>query len=65
MPFGMEKVKLVTASPSEGFQIPVSATLKSNIYFSEKSPPPLTATLLEILFHISALSIFCDPKCTA
>lgn len=61
----MEMVKLITASFSEGFQIPVFVTLKSNIYFAEKSPPPLTATLLEILFHISALFIFCDPKCTA
>lgn len=61
----MEKVKLIMASSSEGFQIPVFVALKSNIYFAEKSPLPLTATLLEILFRISALFIFCDPKCTA
>lgn len=61
----MEKVELVTDSPSEGFQIPVSATLKSNTYFSQKSPPPMTATLLETVFHFSAHFIFYDPKCIA
>lgn len=58
-------VKLITASSSEEFQITVFVTSMSNTYFAEESPPPLTATLLEILFHISGPFIFCDPKCTA
>lgn len=58
-------VKVVSASSSDEFQISVFATSRSNTYFAEESPLPLTATLLEILFHISGPFIFCDPKCTA
>lgn len=55
-------VKLITDSSSEQFQITVFATLRPSTHFAEESPLTLTATFLEILFHISGPFIFCDPK---
>lgn len=62
--FEWQTVQLAAGSSSEELRISVFVTSRSNTYFVEESPPPLTATSLEILFRISDSFIFCDPKCT-